>query len=161
MDNGYFSNINPAEPTDSTGYFPKLDPTDVTNANIVGEKPESAKYNGYCQQFVDDVIGTPPQSRAPSASAAWSNYLQQGQGVQGVNGIQPGDLVYFQDPNDPDGHVGIYSGGDKFISATQVDPKKPVQNQSFKAWNDLTGDQILGYVKNPQSLPAIGGPNEQ
>lgn len=132
-------------------------PSDVNNANITASKPDVSKYNGYCQQFVDDVIGTPPQNRAPSASAAWNNYSQTGQGIQGTKGMQPGDIIYFNDPNDPNGHVGIFSGGDKFISATQENPNKPVQNHTIKGWTDLTGDSILGYVKNPSNLPAIGG----
>ncbi len=135
-------------------------PPDISLASQVGEQPSSSKYNGYCQQFVDDVLQTPPGNRQPSASASWQNYSQQGVAKPGIKGIQPGDLIYFNDSNDPNGHVGLYSGGGKFISATQVDPNKPVQNQSIAAWQDLTGQQILGYVKNPENLPNIGGQHE-
>jgi len=157
------ANQNSGEPTASSDPYSELNkvaqssPSDLTGATLKQKDPNSQKYNGYCQGFVDDVIGTPQQSRQPSASSAWNNYSQTGQAVQGTQGIQPGDLIYFNDPNDPNGHVGIYSGGDKFISATEVDPKHPVQNQSIGAWQDKTGQTILGYVKNPSSLPAIGG----
>lgn len=132
-------------------------PSDVSEATNLGEQSTSSKYNGYCQQFVDDVLQTPAQNRMPTADAAWNNYSQQGLAHSGTDGIQSGDLIYFQDPNDPAGHVGLYSGNGKFISATQVDPQNPVQNQSIAAWQDLTGQKVLGYVKNPENLPQIGG----
>ena len=134
-------------------------PTDVTDAVSTGQDLNAPNYSGLCQGFVDDVLKTPPDVRAShtSASAAWDNYQQTGQAVQGTQGIQPGDILYFQDPNNAAGHVGFYSGGDKFVSATEQDPKQVVKNQSVSAWNDLTGDTVLGYVKNPSNLPQIGG----
>ena len=128
----------------------KLTPSDLINANIIQGK------SGWCQKFVDDAIGTPPQNRLPSADAAWQNYQATGQATQGTQGIQPGDLLYFSN-----NHVGIYSGGDKFISATEQDPKQPVKNQSIGAWHDITGDVPLGYVRNPSNLPQIGGQSVQ
>ena len=123
-------------------------PQDLANASTIPAQ------SGWCQKFVDDAIGTPQQNRQPSADAAWANYQATGQAVQGTQGIQPGDLLYFSN-----NHVGIYSGGDKFVSATEEDQKSPVKNQSIKAWYDLTGDVPLGYVKNPSNLPQIGGAN--
>ena len=140
-----------------TGNYADNSPSDISEATNLGEQPTASKYNGYCQQFVDDVLQTPPQNRQATASDAWNNYAQQGLAHSGTEGMQPGDLIYFEDPNDPAGHVGLYSGNDKFISATQVDPQKPVQNQSIAGWQDLTGDKVLGYVKNPENLPSIGG----
>jgi hypothetical protein len=125
-------------------------PSDLTNANNIQGQ------SGWCQKFVDDAIGTPPQDRVGSADEAWQKYQATGQAVQGTQGIQPGDLLYFSN-----NHVGIYSGKDKFISATEQDPQHPVKNQSIQAWNDITGDVPLGYVKNPKSLPNIGGINVQ
>lgn len=119
--------------------------SDITNANSIPAQ------SGWCQKFVDDAIGTPQQDRLPSADAAWQNYQATGQAVQGTKGIQPGDILYFSN-----NHVGIYSGGDKFVSATEQDPQNPVKTQSIKAWNDITGDVPLGYVKNPSNLPSIG-----
>jgi hypothetical protein len=124
---------------------PLLDSSVATATNMAND-PTSSKYNGFCQQFVDDIIGTPAQNRQPSASSAWSNYAQTGKAVQGTQGIKPGDIIYFNDPNDPNGHVGFYTGGDSFISATQQDPQHPVKTQSLKGWQDLTGDSVLGFV---------------
>jgi hypothetical protein len=157
MNNGYFSDVTTNAP--SGGYFDGVpeNPTDLTNATKSATAPDVSKYNGYCQQFVDDAIGTPDQNRQPSADAAWQNYQSTGQAVQGLQGIQPGDIVYFNN-----NHVGIFAGKDKFISATEEDSSKPVQTHTFQAWSDLTGDAPLGYVKNPQSLPNIqGGQNVQ
>jgi hypothetical protein len=123
-------------------------PQDLVNANTTDAQ------SGWCQKFVDDAIGTPDQNRQPSADDAWNNYQSTGQATQGLQGIQPGDIVYFDN-----NHVGIFAGKDKFISATEEDPTKPVQTHTFQAWNDITGDIPLGYVKNPQSLPPIGGSN--
>lgn len=156
------------ETTQDAGSDPFVDPTlqsapvpqDVNQAAQLGKDPRSVKYNGMCLQFVDDVLNTPPQNRAPSASASWNNYLNQGQAVQGTAGLQAGDIIYFDDPNDPDGHVGFYSGKGNFISATEENPEKPVQNHSLKGWMDLTGQKLLGYVKNPENLPQIGGQGE-
>lgn len=148
------NNITDSQPANSSVEDPILSnfqqsastPQDLLNADTTQAQ------SGWCQKFVDDAIGTPDQNRQPSADAAWQNYQSTGQAVQGTQGIQPGDIVYFSN-----NHVGIFSGKDKFISATEENPSKPVQTHTFQAWNDITGDTPLGYVKNPQSLPQIGG----
>ena len=148
-----FVNAHTTSPSQDSGNDPysafissHANPSDVTQATNEASDPNSTQYSGMCQQFVDDIIGTPPENRAPSASQAWQNYQTNGQAVQGTSGIKPGDLIYFQDPKNSDGHVGFYTGGDNFVSATQQDPNHPVQTQSISAWQDLTGDSILGYV---------------
>ncbi len=148
---------NPSENSDPYSALDQISqtPADVSEATALGNQPSSSKYNRMCQQFVDDVLQTPPQNRQASASDAWNNYVQQGLAHSGTEGMQQGDLLYFQDPNDPSGHVGLVSSNGKFISATEVNPQKPVQNQSIAAWQDLTGQKILGFVKNPENLPSI------
>lgn len=38
--------------------------------------------------------------------------------TQSVSSLQPGDLVFFGDPNQTDSHVGIYAGGDQILNAS-------------------------------------------
>lgn len=111
-------------------------------------------YDDYCQNFVDNVLQTPAQNRAPTAADAWNNYAQSGRATQGLDGIQPGDILYFapDSSNGNEGHTGIFTGNNSFVSATY----NGVQNNNLDDWGKSTGQQILGYVRNPQNLPAIG-----
>ncbi|MCK9371058.1 C40 family peptidase [Candidatus Dojkabacteria bacterium] len=98
-------------------------------------------YVGYCQQFVKEMGGT---TRGASAIQAWNNAQNK---VQGTQGIQPGDLVYFS-PNSTNqgfGHTGVYEGDNKYISATN----SGVLRNDLNAWQTATGQKLLGYV--PQS----------
>lgn len=116
------------------------------------------EYIGYCQAFVERMSGN--QQRFPSAIQAWNNALNK---VQGTQGIQPGDLVYFS-PNQSNrgyGHTGIYSGDNQMISATYGGVKK----NNLEDWLKSTGQKLLGYLpqgarqvqtqqpQNPQQQP--------
>lgn len=104
------------------------------------------EYVGYCESFVESVAGSGWKGK--SAIDAWNN--QQDKAVPGLNGVQPGDSVYFYDPNQPYGHTGIYSGDNQFISATG----SGIQQSDINKWAASNQQQVLGYV--PQ-----GGQNAQ
>lgn len=70
------------------------------------------EYENYCQLFARTASGQ--ESQGPSAIAAWNN--QKDKGLPGIVGAQPGNLVYFE--GGQYGHAGVYSGNNKFISAT-------------------------------------------
>lgn len=98
---------------------------------------DDASYNGWCQKFVSDVAGTP---RAPTAIAAWQQAKNK---VQGFDGMQPGDLVYFDTTNTPGGagHTAIYSGNGKMISGGWGE-------RDINEWSQSMGQRPLGYVPN-------------
>lgn len=99
------------------------------------------EYIGYCQRFVERMGGT---TQGVSAIDAWNRSQNK---VQGTQGIQSGDLVYFS-PNQSNqgyGHTGVYEGDNNFISATYGG----VQRSNLADWAKQTAQKILGYV--PQS----------
>src|ERR1035437_8866889 len=104
----------------------------------LGEKA----YIGLCEKFVENAGGKDAQFA--SASAAWNG--QQGKAVKGsLNGIQPGDEVYFapDKSNENYGHTGIYAGNGQFISATD----NGIKQVDLGSWIQQTGQILLGYVK--------------
>lgn len=116
------------------------DPRDLAAAKTQLGKKE---YVGYCQAFVEQATQG-RQSIYPTAKAAWA--AQQGRAVSGLNGIKPGDPIYFTGNND--GHTGIVSGFDpitnspKFISATD----NGIEEHSVADWQAKTHQQPLGYI---------------
>lgn len=105
-------------------------------------------FNNFCQAFVEKVT----QGKTgiyPSAIQAWQS--QQNNAVQGTQGLQPGDTVYFSPnaSNNGYGHTGVYQGNGKFISATS----NGVREYDLNQWQQMTGQQLLGYV------PQKGGNN--
>jgi NlpC/P60 family len=98
------------------------------------------EYIGYCEQFVEQTTGS--GWKGTSALNAWNNQAEQGKAVSGLQGIKPGDAVYFNDSSQPFGHVGLYSGNDQFISATD----NGIQQNDLGKWQESTGQQVLGYV---------------
>jgi len=123
--------------------MPTSEPSDVQKAST-DEGDQS--YDGWCESFVEAATGMPKQGG--TALEAWQNNLQKGTGVQGLDGIQPGDPMYFSDPNQPDGHTGIYMGGNRFISATD----NGVAVNDLDKWMSDTGQTPLGYI-------SMGGKN--
>jgi hypothetical protein len=101
---------------------------------LLGQKA----YIGWCQEFVQKVGGT---TSGGTAYQAWQNAQNK---VQGMQGIQPGDLVYFgpDASNNNDGHTGVYAGNGQFISATD----SGIMNNSIPQWQNSTGQKVLGYV---------------
>lgn len=130
--------------------------TQPQNVKLASGDVGDQSYDDYCQQFVEQVTYG-KSGIFPNANDAWNSYSQSGQAQQGMKGIQPGDLVYFapDQSNNFEGHTGIYQGSNKFVSATY----NGVQSNDLNSWENQTGQQVLGYVKNPQVLPQIGGFN--
>lgn len=118
---------------------PVQTPDDVALAQkSIGDQ----SYNGWCQAFVEHAT----QGKTglyPSAIAAWQQ--QQNKAVPGLTGVKPGDPIYFapNDSNEGYGHTGIYVGDNKFISATD----NGVKTYDLNDWSNMTGQQILGYLK--------------
>ena len=106
-------------------------------------------YIGYCESFVEKVTGE--GWKGTSAVDAWNN--QKSQAVQGLQGVKPGDAVYFAGDasNGYNGHTGIYAGNGQFVSATD----NGIQQYDLGAWIKSTGQKLLGYV--PQVAGGIGG----
>lgn len=108
---------------------------DVSNA--------SSAFAGLCQKWAEQqAYGH--SGIYPSASAAWSAYSGKGEAKSdpSLKGAKPGDLVYLQDPNQSDGHVGVYNGNGQFTSATY----NGIQKNDLGAWQKSTNQKILGYV---------------
>lgn len=143
MDDIYFPGMDTQSNNQTSDiYFPGMEqqtPQDVMQAQ---QDTGSQADNGECERFVEkEVYGK--TGLFPSASAAADYYAQNGQLKSGLDGARPGDLVYFQDPNQPDGHVGILSDNKgNFISATY----NGVQTNNLNDWMQQTGQQILGHV---------------
>lgn len=100
------------------------------------------EYIGYCQAFVEAASGG--GWKGSSATDAWNR--QQDTAVQGLGGVQPGDKVYFNNPKDPNGHVGIMDRGNQFVSATD----NGIEENDIGDWSKRTGEQPLGYI--PQKI---------
>ena len=114
------------------------DPTDVARAKLALGKQD---FNGWCQTFVERATGSGWQGA--SASDAWNNAKNK---VSGLQGVLPGNPVYFNNPTDPNGHTGIYEGNNKFISATD----NGVQENDINDWQNRTGQTALGYLPGIQ-----------
>lgn len=128
------------------------DPIDLIKAKSQLGKQD---YIGYCESFVEQTSNS--GWKGMSASDAWQN--QQDEAVQGLGGIQPGDKVYFSDPNNADGHVGIMDKDNNFISATD----NGIEENNINEWMRLTGQNPLGYIpikQNPYLKMVKGGNNE-
>lgn len=116
-----------------------LQPQDISNAKQdLGDQ----SFAGWCESFAEKMAGKPNMGK--SASEAWDNFVSQGKAQTDLGNIQPGNLIYFapDESNQGDGHVGIYEGDNKFISATYAG----VQEWDLNDWQKQTGQQILGYV---------------
>lgn len=98
-------------------------------------------YKGLCQAFVEATIGS--GWKGGSAIQAWQN--QQDKAVPSLNGIKPGDPIYFaaDRSNGGYGHTGIYMGNGNFLSATD----NGIQNLPLNDWIKATDQHILGYLK--------------
>lgn len=114
-------------------------PITVTTADMIQNK-DKGQYNGFCQRFVEDATYG-KHGIFDSAISAWNQLPNK---VRGLQGVKPGDLVYFSANagNNNDGHVGIYEGNGVFKSATS----KGIEDQNIGDWMAKTGQQVLGYV---------------
>lgn len=118
---------------------------------------KNQSYAGLCESWVEDVTNSSIQG--DTAYDSWKNLSSKGKGITGLNGVQPGDLVYFgSDPNSAygtDGHVGIYNGNGLFTSATD----NGVATANIQNWTKTNNQTLLGYVprKNLSQSPGAGG----
>lgn len=118
-------------------------PSDVQSAQ--GDTGDQT-YNNYCEKFVEQAVYG-KAGMFPTAADAINSYSQQGQAFAGTKGIQPGDMVYFapDQSNSYEGHAGIYTGNNKFVSATD----NGVEEYDLNKWQKDTGQQLVGYVPPP------------
>lgn len=116
------------------------DPQDLALAKKELGKQE---YIGYCETFVEKATGSGNQGA--TASDAWNN--QQDKAIQGLEGVRPGDKIYFSDPNNPAGHVGLADQGGNFVSATD----NGIQENNINDWMKTTGQQALGYIPQQEN----------
>lgn len=110
--------------------------------NKAYENLGSRMFDGYCEAFVEQMTGRNIQGA--SAIESWNNSLQHAH--MGLDGIKRGDLVYFDadSSNSGYGHVGIYEGTNKFISATY----NGVESKPLDEWQTSTGQKVLGYLSH-------------
>jgi len=114
-------------------------PDNVTQAqNLIG----SQDYNQLCERFAEAVTKG-KTGVYPSATDAWLDYSKQGKAKQGIDGLKKGDLIYWYNPADSDGHVSVYIGGDTMIGATDTEG---IKQTNINNWAKDTGEQILGHV---------------
>lgn len=98
--------------------------------------------NGFCQRFVEKQL-TGHAGIYTSATVAYKDQLQKGNINSDFSKMQPGDALYFEDPSQPDGHVGIVDGPDSMVSATS----NGVQPSKISDWLKATGQRPLGFIR--------------
>jgi cell wall-associated NlpC family hydrolase len=98
--------------------------------------------NGMCQRFVEKQL-TGRTGLYSSATKAYQDQASKGNVNTDFSQMQPGDAVYFEDPNQPDGHVGIVDGPDSMVSATY----NGVQPSKISDWLKSTGQRPLGFIR--------------
>lgn len=136
-------------PIDSSSNTPAMqailnqNPQDVQNANADQGRQD---LNGWCEAAVEKWANLPQEGG--TASQAWDNWVQKGKAYTGLNGAQPGDLLYFgaNDGNSNEGHAAMYEGKDSagndiMISATD----NGVQRDDVNQWSQNVAP-LLGYV---------------
>lgn len=103
-------------------------------------------YTGLCEKFVEMTQGT--TGKYASAIDAWNKQGADGKAQSGLQGIQPGDAIYFapDKTNSGYGHTGVYTGDGNMISATN----NGVKETPLSGWIKSTGQQILGYIPKGQ-----------
>jgi len=116
-----------------------IEPVDIKNAKQLMDNPPE-DYAGKCQRFVEQAAYG-KTGLEYSANTAWQNAQNK---VESLNGIKKGDLIYFSpnESNDYDGHVGIYEGNGKFISARD----DGIKSDSIDNWRNQTNQIPLGYI---------------
>lgn len=109
--------------------------------NTVSSYLGTQDWNNYCEAFVEQSL-TGHTGIYPSAASAWESQKQYGKTT--LDGIQPGDTIYFAPDasNNYYGHTGVYVGNGQFVSATYQGVKQADLNQ----WMSSTGQKMLGYV---------------
>jgi cell wall-associated NlpC family hydrolase len=108
------------------------------------EGPTSFDCSGLVQ-FVLTKLGVANVPRTSEAQYAWADKIS-------ASDLEPGDLVFAQFPGDnaSPGHVGVYVGGGRVLSAE--DPAEGVGFDTLANW----GDAIVGYGRVPDSTAGTG-----
>jgi NlpC/P60 family len=90
--------------------------------------------------YVLTTLGVKGVPRTSEEQYAWAQHID-------TSDLAPGDLVFAQFPGDnaSPGHVGIYVGNGKVISAE--DPASGVGESTLASW----GSSIVGYGRVPSS----------
>lgn len=115
------------------------EPDSIINAKLLMDKPDE-DYRGLCQRFAE-FAAYGKKDLSPSAIQFWKDAPNK---VQGFKGMKKGDLIYF-DANKSNrgfGHVGVYEGNGRFISATD----NGIESQPIESWVNKTSQRPLGYL---------------
>lgn len=100
-----------------------------------------SQWAGLCEAWAEQqAYGH--QGIFPTALAGAQHFAQSGQLNPNITKAPKGALIYFSDPNQSDGHVGIADGKGNFTSATY----NGIQTNPLTAWQQSTGQRALGYV---------------
>lgn len=102
-----------------------------------GESPSGFDCSGLVM-YVLTTLGVSGVPRTSEAQYAWATKISAAD-------LAPGDLVFAQFPGDnaSPGHVGIYTGGGKVLSAE--DPADGIGYSTLDSW----GSAIVGYGRVP------------
>jgi hypothetical protein len=97
-------------------------------------------------KYVLTGLGVSNVPRTSEAQYAWATKISAAD-------LQPGDLVFaqFSGDNASPGHVGIYTGNGKVLSAQ--DPAAGVGYDTLADW----GNNIVGYGRVPGAAPGTNG----
>lgn len=119
-------------------------PQDVKTADA---QQGNSDLNGYCETAVERWAKLP--NMGATAKDAWNNWAQKGKASPGLNGAQPGDILYFgpNDGNSNEGHAALFEGRDPkgnpiMVSATD----NGIQRDDVNHWSQNVAP-LLGYVR--------------
>lgn len=117
-------------------------PIDVRDAQQVTGQHD---LDGLCEQAVEQWAGLPKMGT--TAGNAWNSWVEQGKAYSGLDGAEPGDLLYFQ-PNNSNqgaGHAALFEGYQNgqpiMISATY----NGIREDNVSNWSSTVAP-LLGYV---------------
>lgn len=115
-------------------------------AGKVGKAIATPSYAGFCQQFVDDSVGT--SQRYATASATWQAKVQSGEAQTDVSKAKIGDVIEFapDDSNQNMGHAAIITK-DGLKMATD----NGIKVFSLKDWTKYTGQTPSGFYTPSKS----------
>lgn len=100
-------------------------------------------YNNLCQKFVEqETLGH--TGVYGSAIKAYEDQAGKGNVSSDYGSLQPGDILFFEDKNQPDGHTALYAGNGKMVSAESADG---VQQRNLSDWIRSTGQTPLGFSR--------------
>lgn len=100
-----------------------------------------------CERY-GELMTTGKVGQFASAADAAQHYAKTGALQQGFGNAKPGKtLVYFSDPNQPFGHVGVFqgfspSGAPLMRSATGMG----IRDSDINQWQQATNQKMLGTV---------------